>query len=73
MYGNPTTRGMSFAPRAAVKGLPRTVNGLGACLGAALGHPAARAVELTPRMWKTLFANDPLRSNLDLDRVPPMR
>ena len=27
-------------------------------------HPANRAIELTPRMWKSLFADDPLRSNL---------
>ena len=27
-------------------------------------HPANRAIELTPRMWKSLFADDPLRSDL---------
>jgi transposase len=29
-------------------------------------HPAARVAELTPRRWKELFADDPLRSDLDL-------
>ena len=28
-------------------------------------HPASRAVELTPRVWKRLFADDPLRSDLE--------
>ena len=27
-------------------------------------HPASRVMELTPRVWKTMFANDPLRSDL---------
>ena len=27
-------------------------------------HPAKQAIELTPRMWKSLFANAPLRSDL---------
>ena len=27
-------------------------------------HPANRAIELTPRMWKSLFADAPLRSDL---------
>ena len=27
-------------------------------------HPANRAIELTPRMWKSLFVDDPLRSDL---------
>jgi len=36
-------------------------------------HPAARAVELTPRVWKTLFADNPLRSDLDRARDPPPR
>jgi transposase len=27
-------------------------------------HPAARVEELTPRLWKTYFASDPLRSPL---------
>ena len=26
------------------------------------GHPAKRAIEPTPRMWRTLFADTPLRS-----------
>ena len=34
-------------------------------------HPAKRAVELTPRVWKTLFADRPLRSDLDRSRDPP--
>jgi len=34
-------------------------------------HPASRAVELTPRVWRTLFADDPLRSDLDRGRDPP--
>ena len=34
-------------------------------------HPASRAVELTPRLWKTLFAHNPLRSDLDSARGPP--
>lgn len=29
-------------------------------------HPASRVEELTPRLWKTLFADNPLRSDLDL-------
>ena len=28
-------------------------------------HPASRVEELTPRLWKTLFADNPLRSDLD--------
>ena len=36
-------------------------------------HPASRVVELTPRVWKTLFADDPLGSDLDRGRDPPMR
>lgn len=32
-------------------------------------HPARDVVDLTPRRWKTLFADNPLRS--DLDRPPP--
>ena len=36
-------------------------------------HPASRAVELTPRVWKTLFADDPLRSDVDRARDPPTR
>ena len=27
-------------------------------------HPASRVDELTPRRWKTLFADNPLRSDL---------
>jgi transposase len=27
-------------------------------------HPASRVAELTPRLWKTLFADKPLRSDL---------
>ena len=27
-------------------------------------HPAKRAIELTPRMWKSLFADVPMRSDL---------
>ena len=27
-------------------------------------HPAKRAIELTPRRWKSLFADAPLRSDL---------
>jgi len=29
-------------------------------------HPAARVAELTPRLWKQLFASNPMRSDLDL-------
>ncbi|MAE71131.1 MAG: hypothetical protein CME06_11780 [Gemmatimonadetes bacterium] len=32
-------------------------------------HPDARVEELTPRLWKELFADDPLKS--DLDVIPP--
>ena len=34
-------------------------------------HPASRVTELTPRVWKTMFAKDPLRSDLDRARDPP--
>ena len=34
-------------------------------------HPAKRAMELTPRVWKTLFVIRPLRSDLDRTRDPP--
>ncbi len=34
-------------------------------------HPAARVIELAPRVWKTLFADNPLRSDLDGARDPP--
>jgi transposase len=33
-------------------------------------HPARRVAELTPRLWKELFAADPLRSDLDRLRSP---
>ena len=33
-------------------------------------HPARGVIELTPRRWKALFADNPLRS--DLDRPPPV-
>ena len=36
-------------------------------------HPARRVVELTPRVWKTLFADNPLRSDLDRARDPPLQ
>ena len=32
-------------------------------------HPARDVTDLTPRRWKALFADNPLRS--DLDRPPP--
>jgi transposase len=28
-------------------------------------HPARDVIELTPRVWKTLFANDPIKSDLE--------
>ncbi len=34
-------------------------------------HPVKRVNELTPRVWKTLFADRPLRSDLDRTRDPP--
>ena len=34
-------------------------------------HPASRVTELTPRVWKTMFADDPLRSDVDRARDPP--
>ena len=34
-------------------------------------HPAKHVVELTPRVWKTTFADQPLRSDLDRTRDPP--
>jgi len=34
-------------------------------------HPAKRAIELTPRVWKTRFADRSLRSDLDRARDPP--
>jgi len=30
-------------------------------------HPASKVEELTPRFWKTRFAKNPLRSDLDID------
>ena len=36
-------------------------------------HRASCAVELTPRVWKTLFADDRMRSDLDRARDPPNR
>lgn len=33
-------------------------------------HPASRVHELTPRMWKQLFADNPLRSPLHQDATP---
>jgi transposase len=27
-------------------------------------HPASRVEELTPRVWKTLFADNPMRSDV---------
>jgi len=34
-------------------------------------HPASRVIELTPRVWKDLYAENPLRSDLDKARGPP--
>ena len=34
-------------------------------------HPANRAIELTPRMWKSHFAHDPLRSDLGTHHHDP--
>ena len=34
-------------------------------------HPANQAIELTPRMWKSLFAHAPLRSDLAPHRHDP--
>jgi transposase len=31
-------------------------------------HPASRVIELTPREWKTPFADNPLRSDLPLSK-----
>ena len=36
-------------------------------------HPAKRAVELTPRVWKTMYADRPLRSDLDRTKDPPLQ
>ena len=35
-------------------------------------HPAKRVIKLTPRVWKTLFADNPLRSDLNRARDPPL-
>jgi len=29
-------------------------------------HPASQVIDLTPRVWKTKFAHDPMRSDLAL-------
>ena len=34
-------------------------------------HPAKRVIELTPCVWKTMFADHPLRSDLARTRAPP--
>ena len=34
-------------------------------------HPANRAIELTPRMWKSLFADAPMRSDLGAHHHDP--
>ena len=34
-------------------------------------HPANRAIELTPRMWKSRFADAPLRSDLGAHHHDP--
>ena len=34
-------------------------------------HPAKRVIELTPRVWKTMFADHPLRSDLARTRPRP--
>ena len=36
-------------------------------------HPAKRVIELTPRVWKTMFAGHPLRSDLARNRAPPLQ
>ena len=36
-------------------------------------HPAKRVIELTPRVWKTLFPNNPLRFDLDRARDHPFQ
>ena len=36
-------------------------------------HPAKRAFELTPRVWKTLFADRPLPSDPDRPNEPPLQ
>jgi transposase len=33
-------------------------------------HPASRVHELPPRLWKRLFANNPLRSDLHQPTTP---
>ena len=34
-------------------------------------HPAKHAIELTPRMWKSLFADAPMRSDLGASHHDP--
>jgi len=34
-------------------------------------HPASRVIELTPRVWKELYAENPLRSDLGRVRDTP--
>ena len=34
-------------------------------------HPANRAIELTPRMWKSLLAHAPMRSDLGPNHDDP--
>ena len=39
--------------------------------GSGIGHPVKRVIELTPRVWKALFADHPFRSDLGRSRAPP--
>ena len=32
-------------------------------------HPASQAIDLTPRVWKTKFAHDPMKSDLALTEL----
>ena len=36
-------------------------------------HPAKRVIELTPRVWKTLFADHPFRFDPARNRAPPLQ
>ena len=36
-------------------------------------HPAKRVIKLTLRAWKTLFGDNPLRSDLDRASDPPVQ
>ena len=36
-------------------------------------HPTEHVIELTPRVWKTLFADCPRRSDLDRTKDPPLQ